>query len=905
MASYRDEVLADTPYIFYDFNEAPKVLTLESGYLDSSAYPQDYSLGFYNSVHTFISSPVAVDHGASALDTVRHGSLIGSQPYNSSVELAGSFSSGLVNNDSHGIMFGQVYPTISGRENSLSSDPWTNFAAEGFFYCTYPAIASLGMYLFGSDAFSLAIRLVGPDLLLQLKLYGPAGFSTPVTLTGTTPLAVATLYHFAVEYSGNTWTIFINGVQEATFTQGTILELNNSGSPLYIGLSGAFGEASNISSNYYLLPFKGYVDGFVFYHHTVGAARFLAHYVGRTAATTDSPKAPENLHDTAHTSTTIDLAVDPFFDADPVVGATRHASTKWQIATDPDFVNIIYDSGFDAVNKLTIHINPPLVLRTDYYTRALFKDTAARVSLWSSSFLFTTKIAPTKPTITVDEITSDTARLTGSAFSDPDNAGHNASQWQLDYDDVISFTTEIEVDTGATNTLTQITLGNLAAEPSNARILLYSTNYAKKVARVRYRDNDGLWSDWSDPIHFVIPTPGTDAIIARIYLSKTPILLMPLDDTNTGVGASIVDISGNGHNATVMTQGEDGEGSFLSAGPGVVVGQPDTNPGPVPDVYFPLRKWLGKSMGFTGGQGNWLRIPHGAWMDLDNFAVCFNAQRMNTTGRHPIVGWDSSAGNASWFIRFQGTTLIASVVDTAGHENVLSASAPYLDRTLFVCLRKIGTAVDFIVGDPVAQTLQKTSYVIPNASLDWHVAGGQDLLIGTDFPASGWHTYGVANYLALYPGLTDQDVLDLWNGYNSTGPHKPTITVQNIRSRKVDLVSSAFATDDVGVAHKSSSWQIDVVTGDYTNSVFSNIRNAVRKLLYPDAGPLAPVIAYRARVQHTDTFNVDGPWSDSFLFTTLRDTLVPPPEGVITTIPDTRVTPVLVEVESCPPNRDI
>jgi hypothetical protein len=109
-----------------------------------------------------------------------------------------------------------------------------------------------------------------------------------------------------------------------------------------------------------------------------------------------------------------------------------------------------------------------------------------------------------------------TPTLQASAFSDPDAGDtHGASQWQID-DDPWDYVSPA-FDSGTDNTnLTSISV------PSGK--LTYSTRY---FWRVRYQDNHGAWSDWSEEMRFdtmsapVDSTPPTTPSVADDGVSTT------------------------------------------------------------------------------------------------------------------------------------------------------------------------------------------------------------------------------------------------------------------------------------------------------------------------------------------------------------------------------------------------
>ena len=100
------------------------------------------------------------------------------------------------------------------------------------------------------------------DGRLQLDKYG---VSTPIT--GTTAITANVWTHVAVTRSGNSWYIFINGIQDATATASTTF---SNTSPLRVGDSGSGSQT-----------FYGYIDDL---RVTRGFARYTANFTPPTAS---------------------------------------------------------------------------------------------------------------------------------------------------------------------------------------------------------------------------------------------------------------------------------------------------------------------------------------------------------------------------------------------------------------------------------------------------------------------------------------------------------------------------------------------------------------------------------------------------------------------------------------------
>ena len=71
-------------------------------------------------------------------------------------------------------------------------------------------------------------------------------------------------------------------------------------------------------------------------------------------------------------------------------GVTNHDKTDWQVATDINFTQIVYQSVNDTTNKTTIQVTLPQPA-TKYYARCRYSDSLYGLSLWSYVLTFSTK----------------------------------------------------------------------------------------------------------------------------------------------------------------------------------------------------------------------------------------------------------------------------------------------------------------------------------------------------------------------------------------------------------------------------------------------------------------------------------------------------------------------------------
>ncbi|MDM7998763.1 MAG: hypothetical protein QUS33_01865 [Dehalococcoidia bacterium] len=183
--------------------------------------------------------------------------------------------------------------------------------------------------------------------------------------------------------------------------------------------------------------------------------------------------------------------------SDPDAGDS-HAASQWQVTvTSGDYGNPIFDSGVDSFSLRQVTVPAGrLSGNTTYYWHVRHQDNHGLWSAWSQEFSFTVQNRPPDRPIAIspEDGASGIAlnpTLCSSAFSDPDVGDtHAATQWQVtatpgDYADPVWLSLEV------TSALTQITV------PGG--LLNGNTAYCW---RVRYQDNQGDWSEWSEESRF-------------------------------------------------------------------------------------------------------------------------------------------------------------------------------------------------------------------------------------------------------------------------------------------------------------------------------------------------------------------------------------------------------------------
>lgn len=171
-------------------------------------------------------------------------------------------------------------------------------------------------------------------------------------------------------------------------------------------------------------------------------------------------------------------------------GQDTHQSSQWQVASDANFTNIVFDSGITTTNKTSVNIpSGTLSQNSQYFVRVRYTGVALGVSSWSSVREFTTtdRFVDT-PSVTVTggpSSVGETPTITGSAFAVTGGSDtHNATDWQI-----------VKVSDGS---VVWESLGNTTNKNSilvPASRLIVSTQYK---ARVRYAGSVSGYSGWGE-----------------------------------------------------------------------------------------------------------------------------------------------------------------------------------------------------------------------------------------------------------------------------------------------------------------------------------------------------------------------------------------------------------------------
>jgi hypothetical protein len=181
--------------------------------------------------------------------------------------------------------------------------------------------------------------------------------------------------------------------------------------------------------------------------------------------------------------------------SDPDAGDT-HASSQWRIrATTSDYSNPLYDSGTDSANLTELAVGSGILSdNATYYWQVRHQENDGAWSVWSTETSFTTGNRPSQPSSVSpadDAPAGLTPTLRSSDFSDLDTDDtHAASQWQIRVQGGSYSSPVFDSETDDQN---------LTSMKVEAGILEGRATY---YWRVRYQDNHGDWSDWSEEVSF-------------------------------------------------------------------------------------------------------------------------------------------------------------------------------------------------------------------------------------------------------------------------------------------------------------------------------------------------------------------------------------------------------------------
>jgi len=213
----------------------------------------------------------------------------------------------------------------------------------------------------------------------------------------------------------------------------------------------------------------------------------------------------------------VDVTLTPTLVTDAFSGApgTTHRSTQWQVDLDTDFtLGLLIDN--ESTTELTSRTigSGTLSNSTTFYWRVRFRDSNDVFSPWSDTWSFTTEAPvlppPDKPSliVPVDGAVNVTLApaLSAGPFSGAPGTTHKSTAWQVGTSADLSSGLLVNDESTAYLTSRTIPAGTLG-------------NSIRYYWRVRYRDSNDVFSEWSDTWSFtteaaVVPPPDKPVLSA-------------------------------------------------------------------------------------------------------------------------------------------------------------------------------------------------------------------------------------------------------------------------------------------------------------------------------------------------------------------------------------------------------
>lgn len=490
-------------------------------------------------------------------------------------------------------------------------------------------------------------------------------------------------------------------------------------------------------------------------------------------------------------------------------GTDTHLSTRWQVSTSPNFVNLVYESVDDPNSKTSWNCGP-LTKDTQYYIRAAHKGAAYGYSDWSESVVFDTTIPkPNTPSITapINGAVNTGTKITSTtnAFSVPSGSDtHVASDWQVSTSS--SFTT---VDSESLNDTTNKT--SWISGTLNPSTMYY--------VRARHKGTSTGYSEWSTAVSF---TTG-------VAVPSAPTITSPTDGAvNIGKTATV------SSNAFSIINGTDTHAASHW--------QLSTNPAFSAILYESLDDATNKTSWMSGTLAAttqyYIRVRYkgtaygyGAWSNV--VSVTTNNQIPNTpsitspyngaTGESPSTVVSSSA-----FAVTNGTD-----VHVASHWQ-LSANSSFSS----------------LMYESIDDTVNKTSWTPGTLGITttYYVRVKHK---GSNFGYSSWSN--VSSFTTKTPMPDTPYITSPSNGSSN-------------HSAAVSLTSSSFSISGFSDSHSASHWQLST-SSSFSSMVSESMDSASNKTTW-SVSNLSANTQYYVRVRHKGSTYGYGGWSGYYSFTT-------------------------------------
>lgn len=274
-------------------------------------------------------------------------------------------------------------------------------------------------------------------------------------------------------------------------------------------------------------------------------------------------------------------------------GSDSHASSRWQVATDAGFTNLVADSGNSSTAKTSYTLGANLNYGITYYARVMHNGTALGGSAWSAAVSFTVMAGE----VTMPAITSPTSGATGLSMAPALTSSAFAYAGAADTHEMTDW--EIRTAANGGGTLTWSSTNNSTNKVNiTASGLSGSTTY---FARCRHRGTTYGWSSWSADVSFT-----TQAAAGQITFSNPGSYSFVIPYGVTSISAIGIGGGGGGGGGGLAGNGEMGGGGG-GGGALAYVNNIAVTPGETLGIYVG-GGGIGGSNGANGTGGAWSRI---------------------------------------------------------------------------------------------------------------------------------------------------------------------------------------------------------------------------------------------------------------------------------------------------------
>jgi len=413
------------------------------------------------------------------------------------------------------------------------------------------------------------------------------------------------------------------------------------------------------------------------------------------------------------------------------------------------------------------------------------------------------------PNLTLLGVTPTSATLIASPFTAHYDAGHVVSEWQV-----------APLGTGFSSPVVNIEQTGIALTSYGIGGLSPATMYE---ARVRFKDNNGNTSKWSEPVSFTTSTTSNSPPSTPVLTSVTAIT-----QTSAGLnGSAFSDPDAASTHQTSQWQVDLSSGSFTN--PVVDSGESSTA--------------------------------------LTSFGV---AGLTASTAYKARVRYSDNGGNwSSWSVPVSFTTLapsnsppntpsltsVTSLAATSATLNGSSFSDPNAGDTHLASQWQV-TLSGGSFASPVVDSGENATSLRSYGVTGLAVATGYRARVRYRDNTGGWSSWSTA-----FSFTTATQV-------SNSPPNTPSVvSVTSIAQTSAILNGSVFSDPDAGDTHQSSEWQVDLSGGSFASPVVSSGVTGTALRSFGVSGLLAST-AYRARVRYRDNQGNWSSWSSAFSFTT-------------------------------------